>query len=206
MISNDIKSGEVYMSENTDSIESIPSEETVNPVEAQTEPVDDYSAVIQKKAKFYKKTFKDMDEGERKTSWNWSAFLFPGYWTLYRKMYGFGFIFVVIQLLSMMLSICCQFAEPDEVPEMLAFPYLTLCIGLPLSIVCGALANWYYKKKVDKIIRSAENKAVPERSQYLRKRGGVNAAACIIPALLDVAYIAASFLISYFEARGEIVF
>ena len=194
------------MSENTDSTESIPLEATVNPVEAQTEPVDDYSAVIQKKAKFYKKTFKDMDEGERKTSWNWSAFLFPGYWTLYRKMYGFGFIFVVIQLLSMMLSICCQFAEPDEVPEMLAFPYLTLCIGLPLSILCGALANWFYKKKVDKIIRSAENKAEPERSQYLRKHGGTNAAACIIPALLDAAYIAASFLISYFEARGEIVF
>lgn len=197
------------MSENTDFNENMRREQANDHFEehvhhrtVEEEPVDVYGAVIQKNAGYYKNAFRTMDENNQSASWNWSAFLFPGYWTLYRKMYGFGFIFVVIQLLSMMLSICCQFADPAEVPEMLAFPYLTLCIGLPLSILCGALANWYYKKKVDKIIRSAENKAEPERSQYLRKRGGVNAAACIIPALLDVAYIAASFLLSYFEAKG----
>ena len=190
------------MSENNEFNETIPEEVIVNPVEAQTEPADDYSAVIQKKAKFYKKTFKDMDEGERKTSWNWSAFLFPGYWTFYRKMYGFGFIFVIIQLLFFVPNVFSRIVDPVEEPEVFSWRIFSLFAGLLLSILCGAFANWFYKKKVDKIIRSAENKAEPEHSQYLGRLGGVSVAACIIPALLDVAYITAVLLLSYFEAKG----
>ena len=162
------------MSENTDSIESIPSEETVNPVEAQAEPADDYSTVIQKNVEHYKESFKEILEGKKSSSWNWCAFLVPVSWSFYRKMYGVGSIIILI---NMAIS-AFNFLTADM--ELGILSMIIRAVVLIANAAFAVYADYLYKIKTDKIIASAEGKSPAERKEYLKKSGGVSVIACVL--------------------------
>ena len=162
------------MSENTDSTESIPLEATVNPVEAQAEPADDYSTVIQKNVEHYKESFKEILEGKKSSSWNWCAFLVPVSWSFYRKMYGVGSIIILI---NMAIS-AFNFLSADM--ELGILPMVIRAVVLIANAAFAVYADYLYKRKADKIIASAEGKSPAERKEYIKKSGGVSVIACIL--------------------------
>ncbi len=65
--------------------------------------VEEYGKVIQKnKHKFIPK-FMAMERSNRKWTWNWAAFFFGPFWLMYRKMYKFG---IIAMLISIVIPIC----------------------------------------------------------------------------------------------------
>jgi len=61
-----------------------------------------YEAVIgEKNASYYLRKFAQFDQQGPglKASWNWPAFLVGGAWTLYRKMYGWFFVYLFVYVL-----------------------------------------------------------------------------------------------------------
>lgn len=57
----------------------------------------DYAAAVNSNASRFIPLFKVFDKKERKTSWNWGAFIFGPYYLLFRKMYSQGIGLICIQ-------------------------------------------------------------------------------------------------------------
>lgn len=76
---------------------------------------------------YYLKQLQVMEVACVKYSWNWFAFLFPGIWLLYRKMYKYFAISVVIGVLGVIL-----------LPKLLALVSILMAIGF------GAFGNYLY--------------------------------------------------------------
>lgn len=112
----------------------------------------------------YLKLFDEFDNqpSGKTTGWNWSAFLFTGFWSLYRKMYSWFFGFwALVTLLGVLEK---------------ASPGLSFIIGLPIAIAFGRRADWYYYKTVNARITKA--KRIQDPSKFidkLRKIGSVHA-------------------------------
>ena len=109
---------------------------------------------------YYASKFATMTTQNKKTSWNWCAFLFTPYWFIYRKMYGYGFgILALVFILSLIPS------------------GLISLLLLGGYIAFGILANFIYMKSIDNLI--AQMRTLPETAKYqfIAEKGGVNKAA-----------------------------
>ena len=116
---------------------------------------------------FYKSKFNDMRNWNKKTSWNWPAFLFAPYWCFYRKMYGIGagvlagsFIFSLIGVIG----------------------WVILLAG---CIVFGIFANYIYMQHIQQLITTEQILQEPYKAQHIQKSGGVNTLATV---LIIIAY------------------
>lgn len=58
-----------------------------------------YQAYFGLNSDYYMVNLKLFERTNFKTSWNWSAFLFPVPWLFYRKVWSYGFILLVINLI-----------------------------------------------------------------------------------------------------------
>lgn len=121
---------------------------------------------------------------QRKGSWNWAAFLMPGAWFAYRKMYKESVFSTLLLIMSVICNLPFQMAilqlpSPDdsvrtyiELAEYyadftseigllpLAIGFAGLLLGLIIRVVCGIYGDWWYKNRVihvAKNIRSSEN-------------------------------------------------
>lgn len=157
-------------------------EEHVHHRTVEEEPIDAYGAVIQKNAGYYKNAFRTMDENNQSASWNWSAFLFPGYWSFYRKMYLLGIVIFAVRLLSILPT-------HHYVDGSYSVTFSVGVFDLILNILCGFFGNYLYKRKVDGIVSSASGMEWLDKIRYMRSRGGVNGASCIAPAIINIVLI-----------------
>lgn len=66
--------------------------------------VSEYGRVVKKNIHKYIPRFIITDKTGRKVSWNWAAFLFGPVWLLYRKMYKYG---IIALLLTTILPLIC---------------------------------------------------------------------------------------------------
>ena len=130
----------------------------------------------------------------KKASWNFLAFLSPCAWFLSRKMYKWGVIAGVIQLVASLLTLpyqnivanlglegsmySYQYAEQlashlgEFSPMVIAALFAGGVLSMLISILSGIFGDWIYKNHVvDSIIKikSSENAEVA-----YRKKGGVN--------------------------------
>ncbi len=122
---------------------------------------------------------------ERKRSWNWAAFILPGGWFAYRKMYKESFVATAFMIMTMLcnipfnLAIALLPAPGKEVTTYLQMgeyyagymseigiiPLVLAAVGLVgslvLRIVCGIYGDYFYKNRITasaRLIREAEDK------------------------------------------------
>ncbi len=149
----------------------------------------------------------------KKTSWNWAAFLIPSAWCFYRKMYKDGIIYLVLHLIgslcflpilsfiyaalggadpsSMTYAELMQIimANMDSFNAIAAAIYLAgLAIFAVKHIYAGMMSDWHYRNhviaKVNEIKNDTETQM--EEKQYLfLKKGSVNLFLCSFGILVE---------------------
>ncbi len=126
----------------------------------------------------------------KKSSWNWLAFLFPGAWFLYRKMYWLGALFTALRVVATLL------AEPFSnrlyelgftgdmtqlyqynISDFGVWVFILALFGTVLiavaNILCGAFAdNLYYKHTIKTVAQIKQESDDIEHD--FRQKGGVN--------------------------------
>lgn len=86
---------------------------------------------------YYINMLKAYDGFPRFASWNWSAFFFGAGWLLYRKMYLYGAIAIVVYILA-------GYKHPEQI--------------LPFSILLGIFGNAIYRLDLEKRVNSNSKK------------------------------------------------
>lgn len=137
-----------------------------------------YDAILGERNRiYYKNKFDKFDETESglNASWNWPAFFFSALWSLYRKMYGWFFVFWGITMVSNML-------DNSGSPE------LSAIVLIVPTILFAIFANSLYHKKITKIIEKAKNEISDENKlvEYLKYKGGVNIWAPLILVIIPI--------------------
>ncbi len=131
-------------------------------------PVTDLSqlykaAIGEKNQTYYLEKFMQFDEKGVgfQPSWNWGACVGTGGWALYRRMYGWFFVLVAIQIIIGIAVKIHPFFGLLEVVQWLCF---------------AVFANSIYHRKVNQQIISAQKSNEDEHAviRYLSNRGGVH--------------------------------
>ena len=108
----------------------------------------------------------DLNLPQLSFSLNWVALLFPGPWSLHKKMYGWFSMWLVIRL-SLLNSI--QYTNASET-ELVFGILIFLSI---INIIFAMSANSLYHRKIRKIVTKAQQSIenTDELIGYLNKRG-----------------------------------
>lgn len=124
---------------------------------------DDVIQLIGGNSEYYMNKFQTMKTEIKKTSWNWPAFLCIGYWFIYRKMYAYGAILV---LMTFLLSFT------DSVLISISGLIVTICIGI--------YGNYIYMVFLEDKVQKTTNMSQIEKEQYLAKNSDVNLMATLL--------------------------
>lgn len=159
--------------------------------------VTDYALFVGQNTHYFLPRFKLMAEG-KKVLPNFSAFLFSGFYFLYRKMVLWGILLlcmnVLLYLPSVMLMVnAVQYAinpeaalmfNPDVVSSMsMVASFISVALNVVLCLFTNRLYYAFTRKKINGI--KAKESDISRHSQLIQKRGGV--LKVLIPILL-VAY------------------
>ena len=122
---------------------------------------------------YYKRKFGEIRSSRSAANWNWSAFLFPPYWCIYRKMYGLG----------------------AGIAAGLAVTYwLGLYGGMmvfPGCIIFGLYANNIYMRRIEQLVAGGCNLQGLEKRRHVIKYGGVNTTAAVLSCIAYTVLVAA---------------
>lgn len=122
----------------------------------------DIALLVGTNQEYYIPKFQMIKRLDKKTSWNWSAFFFSPFWFIYRKMYVYG---VVILLVAFLVSLLDLF-------------FLNLLV-LGAYIILGVFANYIYMLRLEKHTAKVMLMNEPFKSQYIAKNGDVNTTALV---------------------------
>lgn len=121
----------------------------------------DVVQLIGNKSEYYVPKFQELKQHNKKSSWNWAAFLVAPYWFIYRKMYGYGYgILAATFILSL-------------IPALSFF-------SLGGYIALGIFANYIYMNELEKKSGQAKTMNEPFRAQYIYKNGSTNTTAVVL--------------------------
>ncbi len=137
---------------------------------------------------------------------NWAAFFFTGGYFLYRKMYGWGILLILLNFLFSISSIIMMISSLNSTSVMQTTTFdtdmlskintVSSFIWIMIKFTCGFFANNLYKKhvfkKIQKIKVETEGKGPDEYVAMLTKKGSV--AIKLIMALLFT-YLFSSFIL-----------
>ena len=116
--------------------------------------------LIGSKTEYYLPRFEKMETLNSFTDWNWAAFFFGFWWMLYRKMYVFGAVALVV----------------TELLSMLTIPGL----GLLVSLAVGVVGNYLYMKDINNRTDKAMDMQPEERELYIQKNSGTGWAGVVV--------------------------
>lgn len=108
----------------------------------------DVIQLIGTKSEYYVPKFQEMKQQNKKTSWNWAAFLVAPYWFIYRKMYGYGYGILAVALILSLIPVLSFFA-------------------LGGYIALGIFGNYIYMSELEKKALQVKAMTEPYRSQYI---------------------------------------
>lgn len=117
------------------------------------------------------------------SSWNWAAFIFDFYWLLYRRMYRYFLIYLVVAYCSIFLigTMISNISSSLVAPVMIGIVIYSI-----FKVIIGTTGNQLYwrqaKRKIDRVHQLVENVSSGERE--IIKAGGVNLALPLILILL----------------------
>jgi hypothetical protein len=136
-----------------------------------------FDAVIIRNSKYYLPKFKKfVDRGNGfSLTWNGAAFFFGPIWALYRKLYFWGAIEILVSFIPLWRAV--GFLQSHWFP---------LGLDIVLSVVWGTVGNYLYFRKARRMIRKAES-CSPSTSNLnllLARQGGVNARLAVVVAIL----------------------
>lgn len=122
---------------------------------------------------YYRDNWAAIEQSKSRQSWNWAAFLLGFLWLLYRKMYRYGWVYLGMAALTILLAIVLK------VPAMLSCVLL-----IAFVITCGRYGNHWYKLHVDKKVAGIRARQSPDQAQTaLATQGGTDVGAVIVTAL-----------------------
>ena len=118
-----------------------------------------YEAFVgEKYQKYYQEKFQNLEAPKPKGGLNIAAFLIVPLWLFYRKMYAYGFAYIVLMILY---GVFATFIEISDSVDR--------AISIAIAVTLGFSANGLYKFFVDKKLK--QNKLSIEEAQAL---GGTN--------------------------------
>ncbi len=170
--------------------------------------IKDLTAIVNTKTDYYIPRFYRMTRGNR-ASWNWAAFLITPYWLLYRKMYAYGIVFLLLQLLesgilylmyntigvnaTMDVATMTQYIEsavannPSILYYLLSFSLISGILFL-IKIVLGLFGNRLYQHHCSNVIRRVRANTPDLTAGELATIGGTSMA------MVFIGYIASYFI------------
>ena len=116
-----------------------------------------------KHADYYLKRFDKMEEKGSKLSLNFAAFFFSTYWCFYRKLFGPGAIFLLMNFAGLYLTIMKP--ELATLGSALAF--------IP-AVACGLFGNFFYYNYVRKNVALGLDKGYDEKAKLYANNGGTS--------------------------------
>ena len=134
--------------------------------------------LVGKDSEKFMKAFVELDKTKHKLSWNLPAFIFTGFWFVYRKMYSQG--------LLVLLLLALFGASAVLLP---GFRFITIPLFLLVWVGCGLCSNSIYMERTRTVARDALE--VPEnlRLEYIFKMGGTNKKFAAITGAIAVAAV-----------------
>ena len=124
------------------------------------------------------RAFKTVDREKFSVTWNWPAFLIPPPWLLYRKMYFWGILSIVLGFIPL--------------------------VNILASIGFGMTGNYIYykhaKKKINEIIDKNPSVSERELNILLSIKGGVSYVIAILMIVITVTGILAAVAIPQFNS------
>jgi len=135
----------------------------------ETQPAYDHDELVEQlvgvKTEYYMPKFLDMQYNNKKASWNWCSFFVPVYWLLYRKMYMYAGIYLI---LSFVLSFMGG-------------------LGIVMQIVLGLFGNYIYMTNIYSLASQARALTEADKKSFIAKKGGVSKTAVIIWLAIGIA-------------------
>ena len=152
------------------------------------------AAVVGNNAPYYMDRFRRIAQG-KSGGWNWAAFILGPVWLFYRKQYGLGVLFTVLQV---MLDIATAVAyipvdaanlTEQVMMELMHDPVFMVAVVfsyvvLALRIILGIRANHFYFRHCDKKIADAKADVPDTSVSELTAFGGVATGTAMLIALL----------------------
>ena len=110
--------------------------------------------MVRDNLEYYEPKFRLMKATNKKTSWNWPAFLVPSFWLFYRRMYLYGVLFWLGTAILGLVS--------------------ALILPFVANILLGMFGNYIYMNFLEKNLSEANNLQEPYRSQSINSHTGAN--------------------------------
>lgn len=162
----------------------------------------DLAAVVGNNTQYYMERFRRIESG-RSGGWNWAAFLLSPMWLFYRKQYGLGVVFLILQLMSgvaytVMYAPAAAATTAEEVEAlmlaamngpMFIFVAILAVILLALQILLGMRANHFYLNHCEQKIAKAKQNAPNLSAAELTSVGGVSLGIAVLVYLLSTILI-----------------
>jgi hypothetical protein len=111
---------------------------------------------IGKNITYYSDKFHELRVLNKQTSWNWAAFLVPTYWCIYRKLYGYGFVLLLISL------------------PLYHFGLFGDAVNIVIRIFLGLFANYIYMERIEHLVSEATYLEGSKKQQHLNNNSGVS--------------------------------
>lgn len=150
-----------------------------------------YAAFVGPRANYYLGAWKyAISVGIGKASFNLAAFLVPGFWFGYRKMYTTLILFDAFVLAELVIEqTFCElvFGAPDTSTGWDLFTTLSI------SLVCGFWGNTWYFNRAKRVIAAEQSKGLSGAAleQSLRAKGGTSVLLGIVCLIVFIVFSAA---------------
>lgn len=127
----------------------------------------DMVTYVGKKAYFYDKRWKSMDQKGSKTSWNFPAFFLNIFWLGYRRLYKEMFLVMGLFILAEVSFLLFDL-------EMESMIFVNTGIGLGMGIILALYGNHLYRRNVEKKVHLIRNtmQSQSEKEALLKTKGG----------------------------------
>lgn len=138
-----------------------------NYTQSQLDP--DVERLVGVKQEYYLPKFRQFKTLNKKTSWNWSAFLCTMWWFVYRKMYLYALCVWGINILVSAMT--------DGAGMLL------------VNIAAGVFGNYIYMNYLEEQASQAKMMMPAEKESFLNKKSGVNKGAVVALAAVFLLFV-----------------
>lgn len=116
---------------------------------------------------YYKTKWEHKNPNRAFTSWNWAAFFFPFYWMVFRKMYLYAFLFLIVSIVGGIIPFS----------------------GIVFHCLLSSYANYLYFKRSNAVVQTASQYSNDEARMHLNKHGGTSVMGLILSITIVISLV-----------------
>ncbi len=132
----------------------------------------------------YFKKFAVLDAKNSNLGWNWCGFLFGSSWMIYRKLYKHALFFFFVPIVIEWITLL-SFMINDWLALICSF--VSLIVSLVLWVLGGLLSDYWYRQKVDQLVKEGSQLSADERKELAEKKGGTSIKMLLL--LIGIAFV-----------------